>query len=129
MIKNILKFILGFMILLCFYFISLFIIKITKIFIPPAILGLILFALSLIFKIIKEEWVETTVNFFLKNMAILFVPFIGGLIVYKSVLLTNWLTIALVILITTTVTIVLTGLFVEYGIKYLRLHKMRKHND
>ena len=129
MIKTILKFLLGLIILLCFYFISLFIVKITKIFIPPAILGIILFTLALIFNIIKEEWVEVTVKFILKNMALLFVPFIGGLIMYKTVLLKNWLTISLVVLIATTVTIVLTGLFVEYGIKFLRLHKMRKHND
>lgn len=129
MIKTLLKFLLGLGILFSFYILSMCIIKLTHITMPPAILGLILFSLSLINGIIKEEWIKTTVEFLLKNMAILFVPFIGGLIIYQSVLLKNWVAIMLIVLLTTTITIVLTGLFVEYGIKYLRLYKMRKHND
>lgn len=129
MIKTLLKFLLGLGILFSFYILSICIIKLTHITMPPAILGLILFSLSLINGIIKEEWIKTTVEFLLKNMAILFVPFIGGLIIYQSVLLKNWVAIMLIVLLTTTITIVLTGLFVEYGIKYLRLYKMRKHND
>ena len=129
MIKIFFKFFLGLGILFGFYLLSLFIIKLTHICMPPAILGLILFALSLVSGLVKEEWVEVTVKFLLKNMAILFVPFIGGLIIYQSVLFKNWVAIALIVFLTTTITIVLTGLFVEYGIKYLRLYKMRKYRD
>ena len=129
MIKTLFKFFLGLGILFSFYIISLCIIELTHIHMPPAILGLILFSISLINGIIKEDWIKTTVDFLLKNMAILFVPFIGGLIIYQSILLKNWVAIMLIVLLTTTITIVLTGLFVEYGIKYLRLYKMRKNND
>lgn len=127
--KNVIRFIFGFFILFGFYLISLFILKITHIIIPPAIFGLILFALSLHFGIIKEEWVKLTVNFLLKNMAILFVPFIGGLVVYETIIVKNLIPIILIILATTTLTIVITGLFVEYGIKYRRLSKIRGKND
>lgn len=127
--KTVLKFFLGLGILFLFYILSLYIIKVTHIFIPPAILGLVMFAISLMLGIVKEEWIKVTSEFFLKYMAILFVPFIVGLVLYKNVLFKNWLAIILVVFLTTTITIVFTGLFVEYGIKYLRLYKMRKHND
>lgn len=129
MLKTCLKFFLGLGILFGFYILSLFILKITHIPMPPAILGLILFSTSLISGILKEDLIKPAVDFMLKNMAMLFVPFIGGLIVYQSLILKNLVPIVLIILFTTTVTIVLTGLFVEYGIKYLRLHKIRRHND
>lgn len=129
MIKKIANFILGIGILIIYYFISLVIIKYTHLRMPPAILGLILFASSLIGGIIKEDWIKSTCEFFLKNMAMLFVPFIAGLVVYQSVLLKNWVSIAVVIFFATTFTIILTGLFVEYGIKLLRIHRMRKYND
>lgn len=112
-----LKFILGFGILFLIYYVSIFLVKLTHIAFPPAILGLILFTLALFTGIIKEEWVEKTANFLLKNMAVLFVPFVVGLIVYKDILLQNWLSILLVIFVTTTVIIVSVGLFVEYGLK------------
>ncbi len=114
-----LKFISGFGILFLIYYVSLYIIKLTGIAFPPAILGLILFTLSLFAGIIKEEWVEAASNFLLKNMAVLFVPFVVGLIVYKDILLKNWLSILLVIFVTTTVMIVTVGLFVEHGLKFL----------
>lgn len=129
MLKNFLKFLLGFTILLCFYLIALVIIKFTHLNLPIGILGLILFTLSLSLGLIKEEWVEFTSEIFIKNMAILFVPFIVGLIAYKSILFKNGLSIILVVFITTLLTIVLTGLFVDYGIKIQRLKKMRRHND
>lgn len=129
MFKTTLKFILGLVILFTFYIFSLNILKILHIHFPPAILGLILFFISLTAGIIKEEWIKTTSEFFLKNMAILFIPFIVGIILYKSIIIKNWFVILLIILLTTTITLIFTGLFVEYGIKYYKLYKIRKHND
>ena len=127
--KKILEFILGLIILFGFYFLALAFLNILHIKFPAPILGLILFSIALINNWIKEDWIKTTVELFLKNMALLFVPFIVGLIVYQDTLLKNGLNIAIIVFITTILTIIFTGLFVEYGIKYLRLHKMRKHHD
>lgn len=127
--KKILEFILGLVILFGFYFLALAFLNILHIKFPAPILGLILFSIALINNWIKEDWIKTTVELFLKNMALLFVPFIVGLIVYQDTLLKNGLNIAIIVFITTILTIIFTGLFVEYGIKYLRLHKMRKHHD
>lgn len=129
MVKKIFNFILGFVILFGFYYISLFIVKITHIVFPPAVLGLILFAVSLLLGIVKEKWVESSVNFILKYMALLFVPFLVGLTEYKNLIMHNLFAIVLVIFAATTVTIVVTGVFAEFGIKYLRLLKIRNKHD
>lgn len=127
--KRISNIILGFLILISFYIISLLIIKVIHISLTPAILGLILFAFCLIEGVIKEEWVKPVCNILINNMAMFIVPFMGGLVMYKELIKSNWLVILVVIFVTTTITIVMTGLFVEYGLKYLRLHRMKKHND
>lgn len=129
MIGKFFKFLLGMAILFAIYYVSFFILKLTKIKLPPAILGLVLFAWGLSVGVIKEDWVKVAVDFMLKNMPVLFVPFIVGIVLYKSVLTENLLAICLVVLFSTTLTIVGTGLFVEYGVKLVRLHRMRGHHD
>ena len=117
MLKKIFNFTRGLLILVLFYFISLFAVKALHLMLPPAILGLVLFAAALILGVIKEEWIEDASNFLIKYMAMFIVPFMGGLVVYKSLLLKNWFVILLVIFITTTLLIVATAFFVEYGLK------------
>lgn len=115
--------------MLGFYFLSYAILRALHIMFPPAILGLILFAISLISGLIKQEWIKTAADWYINNLAMFLVPFWGGLIAYQELLQKNWISILLVIFITTTLTIVCTGLFVENGMKYLRLHHMRRKND
>lgn len=129
MVGKFFKFLLGMAILFAIYYVSFFILKLTGIKLPPAILGLVLFAWGLSVGVIKEDWVKDAVDFMLKNMPVLFVPFIVGIVLYKSVLTENLIAICLVVLFSTTLTIVGTGLFVEYGVKLLRLHRMRRHQD
>ncbi len=126
--KRFFNFIIGFLILIGFYFLSFYILKLLHITFPPAILGLILFSFALIEGIIKESWIKDTCEFLINNMAMFLVPFIGGLIVYKSLLIKNWLVILVVIFISTTVIIAVTGLFTEWGIKFLRLNKIKTVN-
>ena len=125
LLKKIFDILLGFAILTLFYFISTIVIKFLNITLPPAILGLILFATCLIQGFIKEEWIKASCDFLINNMAMFLVPFIAGLIVFKSLLIKNWIVILVVIFTTTTLEIVITGLFVEWGIKFLRLHKIK----
>lgn len=127
--KTIYNFIIGFLILVSFYFISYFIMKFLNISFPSVILGLVLFAISLIYGIIKEEWIKSSCDFLIKNMAMFLIPFLGGLIAYKSLIIRNWLLILIVIFVTTTLTIVITGLFVEWGIKFLKLYKYKKFGE
>ncbi|MBQ4123235.1 CidA/LrgA family protein [bacterium] len=127
--KTIVRFVLGLLILMGFYYISSFVVKLLNIPLAPAILGLILFSFALVEGLIKEEWIQTTCDCLIKNMAMFIVPFMGGLVLYKHMLVKNWFVILIVIFVTTTITIVVTGLFVEYGLKYLRLYRKRKNND
>lgn len=120
------NFLLGFTILVIFYFASCLAVRLFHIPLSPAILGLVLFAISLIQGLIKEEWIKASCDFLINNMAMFLLPFLGGLIVYKSLLMKNWFVILVVIFITTTLVIVVTGLFVEWGIKFLRLHNIKK---
>ena len=119
-------FILGFLILIAFYYISLGIIKLLNIPLPPAILALILFVISLIKGVIKEKWIKLTCEFLINNMAMFLVPLFCGLIAYKALLIKNWFAIFIVIFLTTTLVIVFVGLFVEWGIKFLRLNRIKK---
>lgn len=126
MYKKFLDLFKGFIILIFFCVLSSFIVKVLHIMFPSAILGLILFAASLILGIIKEEWIKPTSEFLIKYMAMFIVPLMSGLVAYKALLLKNWLVILFVIFFTTTFIIVATGLFVDFGLKFLRLHKIRK---
>ena len=126
--KQFFNFIIGFLILIGFYFLSFYILKLLHIAFPPAILGLILFSFALIEGIIKESWIKDACEFLINNMAMFLVPFIGGLIVYKSLLIKNWLVILVVIFISTAAIIAVTGLFTEWGIKFLRLNKIKTVN-
>ena len=124
-LEDFLYFVLGLVILFAFYYASCLIVKLLHLPLPPAILGLILFTIALVEGIIKEKWVESSCNILINNMAMFLVPLFCGLIAYKSILAKNWLAIFIIIFITTTVVIVLTGLFTEWGIKLLRLKKIK----
>lgn len=130
MIKSVFNFTLGFIILMCFYYLSIFILHVIPIKFPPTILGLILFATAMICGIIKEKWIEKTCNWLIKNMAMFLLPFLGGLVAYQNLIIKNLIPILLVIFITTTLGIVLTGLIIEYGLAFLRLYHIRgkKHD-
>ena len=128
--KKILNFTGGIVILLCFYFLSLGILYVVHIQFPPTILGLILFAVALISGIIKEGWIKTASEWLINNMAMFLLPFIAGLVAYQVLIIKNLIPILLVIFVTTTVIIVLTGLFIEYGTAFVRLKHWRKnHHD
>lgn len=124
--RKIFDFLRGFVILIMFYITSFCIVKALHLMLPPAILGLMLFAAALISGIIKEEWINSASNFLIKYMGLFIVPFMGALILYKSILIKNWFVILFVIFITTTLLIVTIGLFVEHGLRFLELHKIRK---
>ena len=130
MVKSMLNFTLGFIILISFYYLSIFILSFIPIKLPPTILGLILFAIALICGLIKEKWIEKTCNWLIKNMAMFLLPFLGGLVAYQDLIFKNLVPILLVIFITTTLGIVLTGLIIEYGLVFLRWNHIRskKHD-
>ena len=130
MLKSCFNFLRGILILLIFYFISFWIIHVIHIQFPPTILGLILLATALITGIVKENWIKESAEWLINNMAMFLLPFIAGLVAYQAMIIKNLIPLILVIFITTTAIIVLTGLFIEYGTAWLRLsHWRKKHHD
>ncbi len=130
MFSRIKKYFIGLFILCTVQFVCNCIVKYTHIIIPSPILGIILFAFLLKLNIIKKEWVKDICNLLLKYMPLLFVPLFVGIISYYSILQKNLIPIAMNVILTTTITLIVTAIFVENVIKFVRLHKLRKiHND
>lgn len=125
MIRGFFKLILGFLILCLIQFVCNFFIKYTHIVFPSPILGIIVFAILLRFKIIKEAWVKDICELTLKYMPLLFVPLAVGIISYYSLIEKNLIPILVNVVIVATFTLVITALFVENIIKYIRLKKYK----
>lgn len=119
------KFILGFGILCIIQLICMFIVKYTRIMLPAPILGLIVFALLLQFNIVKKELIQDICEFLLKYLPVLFVPFLVGIISHFDLIGKNLLLLTINIFITTAITLVVTALFVENVIKFVRLKKIK----
>ena len=119
------KFILGFGILCIIQLICIFIVKTTHLMLPAPILGLISFALLLQFNIIKKEWIQDICEFLLKYLPVLFVPFLVGIISHFDLIGKNLFLLIVNIFITTAITLIVTSLFVENFIKFVRLKRIK----
>lgn len=130
MISRILKCLTGFIILCAIQFLCNLVIRVTHIVIPSPILGIIVFAFLLHFGIIKKDWVRDICNLLLRYMPLLFVPLFAGIVSYYWMIEKNIVPILLNVLLASTLTLIITAIFVENVIKYVRLHKIRKiRND
>ena len=126
---RIFKIIFGFIIICFLQFLCNFAVKQFHIIIPSPILGLIVFAFLLQTNVIKQVWIEDVCNLLLKIMPLLFVPLFVGIISYYGIIEKNLIPILVNIILTTTLVLILTALFVENVIKFVRLHKMRKSKN
>ena len=124
------RYVTGFIILCGIQFVCNYLVKTFHIILPSPILGIIVLALLLKFNIIKKEWIKDICNLLLKYMPLLFVPLFAGIIIYYSLIEKNLIPIIINILVTTTITLVLSALFVENIIKYIKFRKFKRiHND
>ena len=123
------KIIVGFIIICAVQFICNCLVKTFNLIIPTPILGLIVFAFLLQVKVIKQAWIEDVCNFLLKIMPLLFVPLFVGIISYYGIIEKNLIPILVNIVLTTTLVLILTALFVENVIKFVRLHNIRKSKN
>lgn len=80
----------------------------TQTSIPGSIIGLTLLFLSLQFKWIKLEDVETVGTWLKNHLAIFFVPITVQIMIYFDVLKAQWLSLAIVLVVTTIVTYLCT---------------------
>ncbi len=111
--KKVIRIITGFAILILLQFISEKIIHIIGINFPPTILGMIIFALLLNFKIIPIWLVKDICTIAISILPALFVPLFVGVTVYYSIIKQDLISILAVIILTTFITMVFTAFFVD----------------
>lgn len=126
MLSRFLKYILGFAILCVIQYLCNLFVNITRVVFPAPILGIIILFILLQLNVIKREWISDICELLLKYMPLLFIPLAVGIIAYFSLIEKNLIPILINVVGTTTLTLLLTAMFVENVIKYVRLQKMRK---
>ncbi len=126
---KLLKLVLGFGILCLIQTVCNLALTALNIKFPAPIMGIIVLAFLLRFNIIKKEWVKDICELFLKYMPLFFVPLFVGIIVYYSLIEKNLIPILVNITITTSLVIIISALFVENVIKFVRFYKIRGHKN
>ena len=81
---------------------------------PGSVIGLLLLFLSLKLRIIRLEWVELGATFLLAEMLIFFVPAAVGVLQYRDLVITEGPRIFIVIVLSTTLVMSVSGLLAEY---------------
>ena len=103
----------GFIILLLIQIISDKVLKTLGLNFPPTILGLIIFALLLNFKIIPMRFMKDICDVAISILPALFVPLLVGITAYYGLIKQNLLGIVGIIILATFITMVLTSIFVD----------------
>lgn len=96
-------------ILWLFYLIGVLIVEWTGIIIPASIIGLVLLWLSLMFKIIDVRLIKDGASFLIGFMTLFFIPSTVGVIEYPELLSISGLLLVVAVIISTILTIVITG--------------------
>ncbi|MDM5246748.1 MULTISPECIES: CidA/LrgA family protein [unclassified Lysinibacillus] len=110
MFKRIVRIIVQIGILNIYYYIGEGIVSLLHVPLPGSIIGLLLLALSLIFKIIKVEYIQDGAGFLIGVLTLFFIPATVGVIDYPELLSTTGLLIILAIIASTLISIYVTGI-------------------
>lgn len=106
-----------FLILLVINFLGIFIQNIFHLPLPGTILGMIILFILLWTKVLKVESIEKVCNFLVLNMIIFFLPPAVELLEYMTLLEKGFFKIIILLIVTTVITMVVTGKTVEFCIK------------
>jgi len=107
------KFLRQFAIILVICFVGEAVHRFLRLPIPGSVIGMILLLLGLTSGIIKLEHIEETSEFLLNHLAFFFVPAGVGIISSLDVMKGNWIPIFVIIVISTIVVMVTTGITVQ----------------
>lgn len=111
---KIFKILLSFIFIILIAIVSQWIVTITNIKFPGSLLGMIILALLMYFKIVNIEFIELSGNLLLKYISLFFVPLLVGAVAYLFKMENSFLAIFVVFMITSTLLIIFTGLTVQY---------------
>jgi len=112
-LKKAVRIIAGFLILILLQFLSEKIIHFLGLNFPSTILGMVIFALLLNFKIIPLYLVKDICTIAISILPVLFVPLLVGVTVHYNLIKNDLAGILAVIILTTFVTMILTAIFVD----------------
>lgn len=111
----------GFLILLVFQLIGELIVLVASIPVPGPVVGMVLLLGGLIVKGEVPECLRLPSEALLKHLALLFVPAGVGLMVHFSLIRAEWLAIMTALIVSTLVTLIVTGLVLNRSSS--RLHQ------
>ncbi|MFJ8515412.1 CidA/LrgA family protein [Lysinibacillus xylanilyticus] len=110
MLKRVVRIIVQIGILNIFYYMGVGIVALLHVPLPGSIIGLLLLALSLNFKIIKVEYIQDGAGFLIGVLTLFFIPATVGVIDYPELFSTTGLLIMLAVIASTLISIYVTGL-------------------
>lgn len=110
MLKRIVRIIVQIGILNIFYYMGVGIVALLHVPLPGSVIGLLLLALSLHFKIIKVEYIQDGAGFLIGVLTLFFIPATVGVIDYPELVSTTGLLIMLAVIASTLISIYVTGL-------------------
>jgi holin-like protein len=113
MLQRVVRIIIQIGILNIYYYIGEGIVSLLHVPLPGSIIGLLLLALSLIFKIIKVEYIQDGAGFLIGVLTLFFIPATVGVIDYPELLSTTGLLIILAVIASTLISIYITGLLTQ----------------
>ena len=99
----------GLFYLLLFYFLGIFISRLTGNFIPGSVIGMVLLFAALCFKIVKAEDVRGAARFLLDNILLFFIPVCVGLMTAWPLISAHWAAILVSSIVSTLLIIAVVG--------------------
>ncbi|KOP79210.1 holin [Lysinibacillus sp. FJAT-14745] len=110
MLKRVVRIIVQIGILNIFYYMGVGIVALLHVPLPGSVIGLLLLALALNFKIIKVEYIQDGAGFLIGVLTLFFIPATVGVIDYPELFSTTGLLIMLAVIASTLIAIYVTGL-------------------
>lgn len=96
-----------------YYYMGVGIVTLLHVPLPGSVIGLLLLALSLQFRIIKVEYIQDGAGFLIGILTLFFIPATVGVIDYPELMSTTGLLIILAVVASTLISIYITGLFTQ----------------
>ncbi|WP_026696033.1 CidA/LrgA family protein [Peribacillus kribbensis] len=82
--------------------------------IPGGIVGLVILFLLLQLKIIKVEWIEKGADWLLAELMLFFIPAAVGIVNYQKAIGSKWVSLLIVIVLSSLTVMAVTGLTAQY---------------
>ena len=109
-----------FLIILVINFAGVIIQNIFNLPLPGTILGMLILFVLLWTKVLKVESIEKVCDFLILNMIIFFLPPAVELLEYMALLKTGFFKIIILLIVTTVITMIVTGKTVDFCIKRMQ---------